>query len=162
MKLIDSTLTDLQLALDVRLRRHEVLSANIANADTPGYEAKDLDFEAAMARAQLVPPARPAASQPGAPQGGRVRGEGRTWIEILPPPTAAVGGPLPTPAGGSAAGPDAVVPLAGSSPGLDGNTVDLDRTMVAMSENALLYGAATKAVSKKLAILRYVASDGVG
>jgi flagellar basal-body rod protein FlgB len=31
---------------------------------------------------------------------------------------------------------------------------------VALSENALQYGAAAKAVSKKLAILRYVASDG--
>jgi flagellar basal-body rod protein FlgB len=46
--------------------------------------------------------------------------------------------------------------------GLDGNSVDLDRTMTAMAENSLQYGAATRAVGKKLAILRYVASDGIG
>jgi flagellar basal-body rod protein FlgB len=38
--------------------------------------------------------------------------------------------------------------------------VDLDRTMGAIAENAIQYGAAAKAAAKKLAILRYVASDG--
>jgi flagellar basal-body rod protein FlgB len=46
--------------------------------------------------------------------------------------------------------------------GLDGNGVDLDRTMVELSRNALLYGASSRSAGKKLAILRYVASDGVG
>ncbi len=48
----------------------------------------------------------------------------------------------------------------GAAPGLDGNAVDLDRTTAAIAENALQYGAAAKAAGKKLAILRYVASDG--
>lgn len=47
-----------------------------------------------------------------------------------------------------------------SGAGLDGNGVDLDRAMVAMAENAIQYGAAARGASKKLAILRYVASDG--
>ena len=47
-----------------------------------------------------------------------------------------------------------------AAPGLDGNAVDLDRTMGAIAENAIQYGAAAKAAAKKLAILRYVASDG--
>ena len=46
--------------------------------------------------------------------------------------------------------------------GLDGNGVDLDKTMVELARNSLLYGAAAKAVGKKLALLRYVATDGVG
>lgn len=46
--------------------------------------------------------------------------------------------------------------------GLDGNGVDLDKTMVELARNSLLYGAAAKAVGKKLAILRYVATDGIG
>jgi len=45
---------------------------------------------------------------------------------------------------------------------IDGNRVDADRTMAALAENALHYGAATRVASKKLALLRYVASDGVG
>ena len=46
--------------------------------------------------------------------------------------------------------------------GLDGNGVDLDKTMVELARNSLLYGAAAKAVGKKLSLLRYVATDGVG
>jgi flagellar basal-body rod protein FlgB len=48
------------------------------------------------------------------------------------------------------------------SGGLDGNGIDLDKTMVELARNSLLYGAASKAAGKKLAILKYVASDGIG
>ncbi|MGD0839194.1 MAG: hypothetical protein ABSB49_21365, partial [Polyangia bacterium] len=41
-------------------------------------------------------------------------------------------------------------------------TPDLDRTMVAMAENALQYAASARAAGVKLGILRYVASDGNG
>ncbi len=47
-------------------------------------------------------------------------------------------------------------------PGLDGNGVDLDQTMVALAENGLQYGAVARTASKKLAILKYVANDGNG
>lgn len=39
-------------ALAVQRRRMEVLAANIANADTPGYQARDVDFTAALNAAQ--------------------------------------------------------------------------------------------------------------
>jgi flagellar basal-body rod protein FlgB len=52
--------------------------------------------------------------------------------------------------------------LESGAAGLDDNTVDLDRTMVALSENGLQYSAAARAASKKLAILKYVANDGNG
>ena len=38
-------------ALDLRQQRQEVLAANIANADTPNYKARDFDFSHAMNRA---------------------------------------------------------------------------------------------------------------
>ena len=38
-------------ALEVRARRNELLASNIANADTPGYKARDIDFKAALADA---------------------------------------------------------------------------------------------------------------
>ncbi len=38
-------------ALQVRARRLEVLAQNIANADTPNYKARDVDFKAALAQA---------------------------------------------------------------------------------------------------------------
>ena len=36
-------------AMSVQRRRMEVLSANIANADTPGFQARDVDFASALA-----------------------------------------------------------------------------------------------------------------
>ncbi len=36
-------------ALVLRSRRSEILASNLANADTPGYKARDFDFKAAMA-----------------------------------------------------------------------------------------------------------------
>lgn len=38
--------------LALRSQRMELLSANIANADTPGFKARDIDFRAVMAAAQ--------------------------------------------------------------------------------------------------------------
>lgn len=35
-------------ALQLRSRRTEALAANLANADTPAYKARDLDFKQAM------------------------------------------------------------------------------------------------------------------
>ena len=39
-------------ALSVRSQRMNVLASNIANASTPGFKAKDIDFRAAMAAAE--------------------------------------------------------------------------------------------------------------
>lgn len=142
MKLFDTTLTKLESSLDVRLERQNVLAGNLANVDTPGYLPRELDFEAAMAAARDPSPV----ASPTAPSAAPVEGH------------------LPVASSGPAdLGPGALVKVAeGTRGGLDGNGVDLDKTMVELSRNALLYGAAAKATSKKLAILRYVATDGVG
>lgn len=39
-------------ALQVRTDRMEVLAGNLANANTPGYKARDIDFQKAMKTAQ--------------------------------------------------------------------------------------------------------------
>ncbi len=38
-------------ALSLRSKRLEVLAANLVNADTPGYKAKDIDFRSALNKA---------------------------------------------------------------------------------------------------------------
>ena len=38
-------------ALKLRSQRTEVLARNLANADTPGFQARDFDFKAALAQA---------------------------------------------------------------------------------------------------------------
>lgn len=44
----DSALGIHQQALALRSQRAEMLASNIANADTPGYKARDIDFKSAM------------------------------------------------------------------------------------------------------------------
>lgn len=138
MRVFDGTLARLERSLDVRLVRQNVLAANVANVDTPGFRPKDVDFTATMAAIESA--ASHATSEAGAAQLGASEAE----------------------AGGLAAKDLPIVDVPAGGASLDGNTVDLDRTMVAMAENALQYGASAKAAGKKLAILRYVASDGNG
>lgn len=38
-------------SMNLRLQRSEILSSNIANSDTPGYKAKDMDFQAQLSGA---------------------------------------------------------------------------------------------------------------
>ncbi len=40
-----------QTALAVRQQRQELLASNIANADTPNYKARDMDFNATLKQA---------------------------------------------------------------------------------------------------------------
>jgi len=46
----DSALGVHPQALALREKRSEVLASNLANADTPGYKARDLDFQAVLKR----------------------------------------------------------------------------------------------------------------
>ena len=140
MRVFDNTLSRLERALDVRLVRENVLAANVANVDTPGFKPKDVDFTATMAAIE-----------------GAAHGEG--GVPLPTPPTL---GANTSDTSGLAARDLPIVDVPAGGASFDGNTVDLDRTMVAMAENALQYGASAKAAGKKLAILRYVVSDGNG
>lgn len=48
ISMFDSTIDALSNALAVYQRRHQVISSNIANVETPGYRAKDVDFQRAL------------------------------------------------------------------------------------------------------------------
>lgn len=41
---LENTFHFQQEALSIRNKRQEILAANIANADTPGFQARDIDF----------------------------------------------------------------------------------------------------------------------
>ncbi|MGM0594026.1 MAG: flagellar basal body rod protein FlgB [Pseudomonadota bacterium] len=45
---LDSALGMHEVALKLRAQRMEILSSNMANADTPNYKARDLDFRAVL------------------------------------------------------------------------------------------------------------------
>jgi flagellar basal-body rod protein FlgB len=126
----------LELSMRVRGARHEILSANIANADTPGFRPKDLDFEAVM-RGAVALDDHPVARE-------------RQMDEML-------SGPM---------GFDAAVYEPASGEGghgeerFDGNRVSVDRQIALLNENALSYEASLTLFSRAMAKLRYVISDG--
>lgn len=55
MSLFDTALGLSATALPMRGRRLDVIAGNIANASTPGYKARDLDADAALARIARQP-----------------------------------------------------------------------------------------------------------
>ena len=48
---IDKALGIHAQALDLRVQRSEILAANLANEDTPGFQARDIDFSRELQRA---------------------------------------------------------------------------------------------------------------
>ena len=57
MKLLDGALGVHGQALAVRTKRLELLAQNIANADTPNFKARDIDFRSVLAEANTQPAA---------------------------------------------------------------------------------------------------------
>jgi flagellar basal-body rod protein FlgB len=115
-------------ALKVREQRTELLARNLANADTPGYKARDLDFRAALA-ATAQPAAAGGFNGPVATQAGHIGNAG-----------AALDG------GATSAFLKYRTPLA---PSLDGNTVDAQLEQAAFADNAVRYQATLQFLSSK-------------
>jgi len=108
-------------ALKLRSQRTEVLATNLANADTPGYRARDIDFRSALAAASKT--------------------EGSVSLS-----TTNAGHLGATTASGSAAELKYRTPLA---PSLDGNTVDAQLEQAAFAENTVRYQATLTFLSSK-------------
>lgn len=45
---LDSIFAPYEKSLEISAKRTNVLASNLANADTPGYKARDIDFKAAL------------------------------------------------------------------------------------------------------------------
>src|SRR6202048_4710433 len=139
-------------ALDVRAYRQELLSSNIANADTPGYKARDVDFSSALAGAlkKTGATADPTAS-------------GTAQLQMAQPVTVSAGAGVAMTSAGPLSRPDAPTASGGSTddygrlayripsqPALDGNTVDMDSERVQFADNALHFEAGMTALSGQI------------
>jgi len=51
MTLFDKTIDTLSKSMDLQLLRQSVISDNIANAETPGFKARRVDFESELQKA---------------------------------------------------------------------------------------------------------------
>lgn len=62
IKLFDNTMQGLSGALALHQQRHQVVASNLANLETPGYRAKEVDFSQALARGfEGIDPTNPTA-----------------------------------------------------------------------------------------------------
>jgi len=113
-------------ALKIRGQRTEVLARNLANADTPGYQARDLDFRAALAQAG-------GAGGAGAP------------IALATTRANQIGTAVDA-SGESLSNLKYRVPLA---PALDGNTVDVQMEQAGFAENAVRFQATLSFLSAR-------------
>jgi flagellar basal-body rod protein FlgB len=114
-------------------QRQEVLSQNLANSDTPGYQARDVEpigFGDALRQAAAV---RPAVTQAGHLQG--------------------------KPADPSAAKMKTIVPWEVSP---DGNGVVLEQQMTALAETQADYQMATELYRKQVAMLKTAIGSNKG
>ncbi len=103
-------------ALKIRGQRTEVLARNLANADTPGYKARDLDFRAALAQA---------GGSPDSP------------VPLTTTHSNQISSAVDA-SGETSANMKYRVPLA---PSLDGNTVDVQMEQANFAENAVRFQA---------------------
>ena len=130
MRLFAPIVDGLRSALDLYAARHRVLTENIANVETPGYRARDLDFQSALLRA-FTPP------DPGADTGnviGGSRGDTESAAQVVIDRDAALK--------------------------VDGNSVDLDTQMARLSENAFRLTALSRMLARQYEGLKSAIDGG--
>ena len=117
-------------ALKMRARRAEVLASNLANVDTPGYKARDIDFQG-MLKKEMVQPVRMQTTHSGH-LSTAVNGFSQSDLRYRIP----------------------------SAPSLDGNTVDGQLEKTAFSSNAMEYQASLRFLNGKMqGLLRAIKGD---
>ena len=115
---LDKTLQFNATALRLRADRQQLLAANIANADTPGFKAVDFDFGRALESA--------------------TRSSGSVSVARL---TAS----SPTHLGGTVSSSSATLGFrTPSQASIDGNSVEMDAERAQFADNAVRYEAALK------------------
>ena len=122
-------------ALDQRLKRSQVISANIANSETPGYRALGYDFEQQLASlANLDQQVPMKVTNPEHFRNSFTTKDGTIEPDVYVRPTESVG--------------------------QDGNTVDVDEEMEKMAQNQILYRSSVELLNRKIGILKYAINGG--
>ena len=127
-EIFGNTIELLGKTLDLRAKRHALISANLANVETPGYTPSDLSFEAELKSALN--------------KGGAAQSPNPRHIPIK-------GG-----AAGLARVQGEVVEIPGRSMGPDGNGVEMESEMGRMAENQIMYNASVQLLAKKFEMMK--------
>lgn len=111
---LDDMLRFHQTALNLRAYRQQLLASNVANADTPNFKARDIDFSSAL---------RDALSSR----------SGNTVLMTTSPRHLGSGAESATPA--------KMLYRTPQQPSMDGNTVDMDAERARFADNSLHFEA---------------------
>jgi flagellar basal-body rod protein FlgB len=135
---LDDYLRFNESALSLRAQRQEVLASNIANADTPNYKARDIDFSSAL-------------------QGALAKGSGSGG----PLATTAKGHYPAAAADGKALADGTPVLYRSVTQGaVDGNTVEMDTERTQFADNALRYEAGITMINHQIRSLMAAIQGG--
>ncbi|MBO6753763.1 MULTISPECIES: flagellar basal body rod protein FlgB [Spongiibacter] len=121
-----------QQALMLRQQRMELLANNIANADTPGYKARDIDFKQAMGEVSAGQQLSLSLSNGAHIASSATAGSGTAEVMYRVP----------------------------QQPSLDGNTVEESVEQTAFADNTLRYQATMSFLSSRFAGMKSVLSGG--
>lgn len=133
--IFNKTVSTLERSLNIRSRKHEVITSNLANADTPNYKAFDLVFNEEVARGED----RGGTLKLATTDNGHM--PDRRQVDLSPKLKK-----IELPKGISLRG--------------DGNTVDMDREMAKLTENDLMYRASAQILASKFTGLKNAIQGG--
>ena len=134
VKLFDNLIDTIGKSLDLRVKRENIISSNIANIDTPGYTPMDISFDKQLK--EMLDEND---------DDVKMRATDKMHISEEITPENIEGELFFDPH---------------SSPNNDRNSVDLDQEMSKLSINTILYNAQVTVLNKILALLKYAATDG--
>lgn len=129
-KPFDANMQLLSKVLDLRARKAQVISSNIANAETPGFAPSRFEFEQDLAYALDKE------------KGVQLKRSHVNHIALGPASFNEVSGK--------------VVMVADSTGIGDKNGVSVDQEMLDLSQNGLMYEATAQLLQKKLSLLKHV------
>ncbi|RAR64622.1 MULTISPECIES: flagellar basal body rod protein FlgB [Halomonadaceae] len=124
---LGSALNFQQEVLNLRQQRHEVLTSNIANADTPNYKARDFDFSQELSRAMEGGGASQSGLALSTTSAGHIEGHGSSGSKVHD-----------------------LMYRVPAQPSLDGNTVDMDRERAEFADNAVRYQASLSMLNSSI------------
>jgi flagellar basal-body rod protein FlgB len=133
--LFSKTMSLMEEALTLRSERHRVISGNIANQDTPGYQSKEIRFKEIMKTAKQSTP--------------------RIALKKTDPSHLS-----PATSGSGSISSHAVQSTVTDSTRLNGNTVKGEEEMVKLAENTMMYNATAQIIASKFRGLKNVIKEG--
>lgn len=125
-----------QEALGLLSRRQDVLASNIANADTPGYQARDIDFSQQLKQAMDNPSMAKQSVSLSLTSNKHIEGKSMPFDDAQ------------------------LLYRVPDQPSADGNTVDMDRERINFADNAVKYQSGLTFLGADIKKMMTVLSQG--